>query len=114
MKKIVTMLLAAAFFITPLSGLGPMNIQAKEDVQKPKEVKLDDQQQKQLAILYEGLINKKKGIVNRYVEYGVYSKEKGEMIKKHLDKYYQKLKENNFLPLNKHKEHGKHDKKMPK
>ncbi|MGF7186733.1 uncharacterized protein YlaN (UPF0358 family) [Desulfitispora alkaliphila] len=37
-------------------------------------------------------------MVNKYVEYGVISKEKGNKIISHMEKRYEKLEENDFIP----------------
>jgi hypothetical protein len=109
MKNILSIILVAAFFITPVLGLGVSSIQAEEETDRPKEVKLKEHQQQELAILYQDLINKKKGIINLYVEFGVISEDKGQDMKAHLDEYYKKLEGNKFMPYwHKQQHHKKH------
>ena len=61
-------------------------------------VQLDQTQQQELAALHQEIQAKVKEVVSKYVEYGVISKEKGDKIISRLDKRYQKLEENGFIP----------------
>ncbi|WP_429163468.1 DUF2680 domain-containing protein [Desulfitispora alkaliphila] len=48
--------------------------------------------------LHKDILSKKREMVNKYVEYGVISKEKGNKIISHMEKRYEKLEENDFIP----------------
>lgn len=86
-------LLAAAVF-------GPAQADAVEnkmEVSEKKEVKLSKKQQKELGTLYKDIVDKRKQLINKYVEYGMISDEKGKKLKSHLDEHYKKMKENGFI-----------------
>ncbi len=99
-------LLAAVLF----TGAG--GIQAED--QKPTETmpELTENQQKELAIMYQDMFDKRKGIISKYVEFGVIEKEKADKIIEHLDEHYRMLEENGFVIEHKHHK-GKHDDKIP-
>ncbi|XBO86768.1 DUF2680 domain-containing protein [Bacillus licheniformis] len=53
-------------------------------------------------------MEKKKQLINKYVEYGIIDQERGKEIKSHIEKRYEKEQENGFLPKWKH-----HKEKLP-
>ncbi|SDK19504.1 YckD family protein [Sediminibacillus albus] len=111
MKRFLKSWLALGLALT-VSLLGAVEIQAEEDTGTQKKVELTEGQQKELAILYQDLLDKRKGIINKYLEFGVISAEKAEKMTEHLDGYYKKLEANGFIiDWEKHK--GKRDKKFP-
>ena len=105
MHKLVTAMLATLLF-TLSFGAGMSPIQAEET--KKEIVQLTEQQKKELSVLHKEMIEKHKTIVSKYVEFGVIPKEKGEKINSRLDKKYEKLEKNGFVP---HWDHKKHKEK---
>ncbi|WP_053217900.1 YckD family protein [Virgibacillus senegalensis] len=93
--------------------IGAGTIQADEDQQEivEKKPELTEHQQKELATLYQDLFDKRKGIINKYVEFGVIEKEKADKIIKKLDEHYRVLEKNGFIMDHKHHK-GKHDHKF--
>ncbi|MGI6226864.1 MAG: YckD family protein, partial [Peptococcales bacterium] len=59
---------------------------------------LTDAQKKELATLQKEILEKKKEVISKYVEYGVMSKEKGDKIISRLEKRYERLEQNGFVP----------------
>ncbi|MBM7570692.1 YckD family protein [Aquibacillus albus] len=80
----------------------------QEEMPQYKDVKLTEEQLKELKVLYEDVINKRKGIINKYVEFGVLTKEDGEQMKKHLDKFFEKMEKDGYIPKWDKKHHHKH------
>ena len=80
-------------------------------IEETKEVKLTEEQKNELAKLYDEAFEKKKEIISKYVEYGVFSEEKGSKLIEHIESHYKKLEENNYIPKygnhNHHHEKGK-------
>jgi hypothetical protein len=111
MKKITMVLCLVVSIILISSWLGQSVIQANEnDSSELSEVKLTEEQKAELDVLYLDLITKRKEIINKYVEYGVMTKEKANQKNQHMDDFYNKLKEDDYIPKWDHK-HGHHHKK---
>ncbi|SDH73197.1 Protein of unknown function [Alteribacillus persepolensis] len=64
-----------------------------------RNVELTEEQKEALADLHKDIIEKKKVLIDKYVEYGMIPEDKQEKIKAHLDDRYNRLLENNFQPL---------------
>ncbi|RKD25158.1 hypothetical protein BEP19_04375 [Ammoniphilus oxalaticus] len=95
-----------AFFTGSLSFGGGALIQAEESGVN-ETVQLTEQQQQELAKLHKKMIEQHKKVVAKYVEFGVFSKDKGEKIDAMLDKKYEKLEQNGFIPKWEHKKYHK-------
>jgi len=93
--------LMAAIVLT----IGAIGIMPSETGAEGSEIKLTEEQKNEMADLQKAVINQKKEIINKYVEYGVFTEEKGQKIISHLDKRYNELEKNGFIPQ---KRHGKH------
>lgn len=77
------------------AGAEPNQSPDKDDAQK---VELTEKQKAELDTLYNDLFAKKKQVIDKYVEFGVFSKEMGEKKKAWMDKRYSNLKENGYIP----------------
>lgn len=77
--------------------------------EREKNIELSDEQKQELETLHMEILNLRKDLIKKYMEYGVYTKEQGEKIISHLEHHYEKLKQNNYIL----KWHGKykHDEK---
>ncbi|GAE33759.1 YckD family protein [Halalkalibacter akibai] len=62
------------------------------------EIKLTDEQRQEMAQLHMEVMKKKKEIITKYVDYGVFTPEKADKINAMIDKHFEKLEENNFIP----------------
>ncbi|MCU9615101.1 YckD family protein [Caldibacillus lycopersici] len=81
-------------------------VQSKEANSSTEEVKLSEAQIKELEGLTADLMEGRKQLINKYVEFGILTQEKADKILEHMDKHFQKLKEENFVPKwDKHKMH---------
>ncbi|MFC0558795.1 DUF2680 domain-containing protein [Halalkalibacter alkalisediminis] len=58
---------------------------------------LTEGQKNEMAKLHMEVLEKKREVVAKYVEFGDFSPEKAEKINAMFDKHYQKLEENNFI-----------------
>jgi polyribonucleotide nucleotidyltransferase len=65
--------------------------------QTQPEVKLTEQQKTELANLHKDILEKKKEMINKYVEFGVIPEEKGQMMISHFEKHYEMLEQNGFV-----------------
>ncbi len=70
-----------------------------------KNVDLTEEQKEELSTLHKDIIEKKKELVDKYVEFGMIPENKKEKIKTHLDDRFNRLVENNFQPLRERRFH---------
>lgn len=100
MKKI-TMFISALLLTFGLAS--PVWAQ-NDTTQKPDpKVELTETQKKELAEIHKVILEKKFEMVDKHVEYGVITKEKGDKIKEMLQKRAEKMKENGYMPRHCHK-----------
>lgn len=64
---------------------------------------LSEQQQQVIEDLSRDILAKRKEMLMRYVEYGVLDEERAAKIARHMDKHYDKLRQNGYIP---HEWHG--------
>ncbi|RSL30183.1 DUF2680 domain-containing protein [Salibacterium salarium] len=74
------------------------------------EVELSKKQQKEMSELHSSILEQKKTVIEKYVEFGVIPTEKSEKIKSHLEERYADLEDNGFVPLP-HHHHKKSEEK---
>ncbi|MBG9910854.1 sporulation protein [Bacillus xiamenensis] len=70
-----------------------------------QQAKLTTEQQKQIEVLEQQILSKRKEVIKKYVQYGVLTKEQGTHITKRMDEHYNHLKNNGFVPLLKKPQH---------
>ncbi|MGJ9382780.1 YckD family protein [Salipaludibacillus sp. CF4.18] len=70
-------------------------VSAAEDI---KEVELTEDQRMEMSLLQKDAIERKKEIINKYVEYGVFTEEKAQKMQAHMDEKFSELEENGFIP----------------
>ena len=93
MKKWFCTVLALAMLL-PWTG---MSVHAEEPQgQEPAQVKLTEQQKKELTQLHKDLFKTKEAIIKKYIEFGVIPKEKGEKILSHLKEHADRLEKDGF------------------
>ncbi|GGM41630.1 hypothetical protein GCM10011351_29710 [Paraliobacillus quinghaiensis] len=93
--------LLALVFSVIMIGSGILTVGAEPDHHhKPKfqDVELNEEQMKELKIRYEDLINQRKGIIEKYKEFGVLSEEDATKMQEYLDLYLEKLESDGFIP----------------
>lgn len=106
MKRLIY--LTSLVILSSVFIFGASSTVAHEDKEAQKDIKLTEEQQGELEVLYNDLFEKHKKIINKYVEFGVISQEKGERIIAHMEERQAKMKENGYVPHLGH--HSKHKK----
>ena len=66
--------------------------------EKGEPIQLTEKQQKDLAKLHEDMFETHKKLINKYVEFGVMPKEKGDKIINRMEERLAQLKENGYVP----------------
>ncbi|WP_197489755.1 YckD family protein [Rossellomorea aquimaris] len=89
-----------------IMSLGIGSFATAEGEQQNPQVKLTEEQKSELSKLHDEMLATKKELINKYVEYGVFTKEQGDTMLKMLEKKHEKLKENDFM-MRWHPHHGK-------
>jgi Protein of unknown function (DUF2680) len=93
MKKTLLTLMTVCFLSFGFTGYAS----AEGQQAAPQKVNLTDAQKQELDKLHQQLFNSKKELINKYVEYGVFTKEQGDMMLKKMEERYLKLKENGYM-----------------
>ncbi|WP_209122156.1 YckD family protein [Alkalihalobacillus sp. BA299] len=103
MKKVSIAVLSALFL--SMASLSPISVQAEFDEKQAEmqNVELTQEQKDEISVLHKDVLEKKKEVILKYVEYGVFSEEKGNEIISKFEKRYAKLEENGFIPKWDHK-----------
>ncbi|MDW7673519.1 MAG: YckD family protein [Bacillota bacterium] len=96
-KLTVAMAVFLLMFVAAL-GVLPVNANDGMAVNTNETVQLTEAQQKELATLHKDILGKRKEVISKYVEFGVIPKEKGDKIITRLEKKYEKLEANGFIP----------------
>lgn len=87
----------AAVSILCLSFLGVFPVHAEDSGRAATdEVHLTEQQKQELSQLQKDVLAKKKVLIQKYIEYGVISKEKGKEIMSHMEKHAKEIEKNGF------------------
>lgn len=63
-----------------------------------EDVELTEEQKVEMAALQMEALETHKEIIHKYVEYGVLTEEKGQQIITHLEKRFEDLEKNGFVP----------------
>lgn len=64
-----------------------------------QEFQLTKEQLEEIEKLASESYKIRKQMIDKYVEYGVISKERGDKIKESMDKHFERMKEHNFTPF---------------
>jgi hypothetical protein len=108
MRSFWMTLMAALLLSVTVVGTFPVHAEEITTPEGKATVKLTDQQKNELAALHKEILEKRKEVISKYVKYGVITEEKGKKIVSHLDKHYEKLEKNGFIPHWDHSKHKKH------
>ncbi len=99
MKKWMFIVLAGIMMTTvSFTGISASVQAAEEKAPAPPEKSLTDAQKTELEAMHKDVLQREKAIIHKYVEYGVMTKETGDMILEHMDKRFEKVKENGYVP----------------
>lgn len=101
-KKIFTslslVLLLFGFFILPAYAEQP------KPIEQVKQVQLTESQKAELAEIYKDILDERKELIQKYVEFGVISKEKGNEMIKRFEEHFKIMEQNGFMfPHHPHK-----------
>ena len=61
-------------------------------------VELTKEQKDELASLHKNVLDQHIGIINKYVELGVFTEEKGNKMISFMEKHYAELEKNDYIP----------------
>ncbi|MDV2581815.1 YckD family protein [Alkalibacillus haloalkaliphilus] len=107
MTKRVSLLIGSALVVL-LMTVGLLTTPAgAEESEVNDDVELTEEQRAEMEALHHNAFDQHKVIIEKYVEYGVFTDEKGEKMKSYLDERFEKLKENDFIPKMDHNHHKK-------
>ncbi len=93
-------------FVILLSGLFNVSAYAEQNTpaEGDKQIQLTEDQKTELADIYRDLLEEKKELVQKYVEFGVIPKEKGDQMIQKFEEHFKMVEQNGFqLP---HRPHG--------
>ena len=97
--KRLTLLFIALFIVIPFFSITNAVYGNDLTVENNQEtVKLTKEQQKELAALHKDILETRKKIILKHLDFGLITKEKSEAIISRLEKRYEILEKNNFLP----------------
>ncbi|MBM6618924.1 DUF2680 domain-containing protein [Bacillus suaedaesalsae] len=105
MKKFMT--IVSMMLVTLSITCSSAAANTDQQKQAPK-VTLTAEQKEELAALHREVYEKKKEVVSKYVEYGVFTEEKGKFILEKMELHMKELEENNYIPKwdrHKHRHH---------
>ena len=75
-------------------------------------IQLSDMQKKELAAIHQDILDKRKELIAKYVDFGVISEEKGKMAISRMEKHFAMLEKNGFIPHCEYHHHNHHTKKV--
>ncbi|WP_318506629.1 YckD family protein [Bacillus sp. T3] len=93
-SMMVTLLLSSTLFSVAYGQKTEMNKPAQP---AQPQVQLTEQQKTELAQLHKDILEKKKEMIQKYVEFGVIEEEKGQMMIAHFEKHYEMMEQNGFM-----------------
>lgn len=64
---------------------------------------LTEEQKQEMGMLHKEMLELKKEVVEKYVEYGILSELQGKKMRSYFEKRYKKLEQNGFIPKYKRK-----------
>ena len=97
MKKMSLFLLMACVLSFTSGGISSTVVHAAENSNNQTKT-LTEQQKAELAAMHKEVMEKEKAIIAKYVEYGVMSQQAADMLTNHMDKRFEKLQENGYIP----------------
>ncbi len=89
-----------------------VSAEPEKDMKQVQQVKLTEEQKSELDALYKEMLKTKKQIIMKYEDFGVLSSEKADKKMEWMEKHYEMMKENDFIPKKRHhhKKYGKDEK----
>lgn len=103
-KQILTNLTTIALLMAFLAM--PTYAEQNKPVEQKKQVQLTETQKTELSEIYQDLLEEKKELIQKYVEFGVIPKEKGDQMIQKFEEHYKMIEQNGFnLPHHPHAGH---------
>ncbi|MCR6097592.1 DUF2680 domain-containing protein [Salipaludibacillus agaradhaerens] len=106
MRKVVLSMMAALVLSVGAESFLTLEASAEENEQT-EEITLTEEQQEEMSALQKEALEQQRTIINKYVEFGVFTEEKGDKIIKHFEKGYEELESTGFIPKWKQPHHKK-------
>ncbi|WP_246942523.1 DUF2680 domain-containing protein [Bacillus pinisoli] len=108
MKKLL--LISTIFLVTCGFNLGSVNAETESEVNNKPKIELSEDQKKEMQALHEDMLEQKKEIIKKYIEFGVLTEEKGTKIIEKMESRFKELEANGYVP-NWDKHHHRHNHK---
>jgi hypothetical protein len=84
----------------------PVLAETKTTAKDEPKVELTDDQKEELKELHEKMLENKREILKKYIEFGVLTEEKGTKILEKMESRFKELEENGYVPVwDKHHHH---------
>jgi hypothetical protein len=97
MRKIIIVGLALMMLGMTFSGIVSAQTEIPAAKKEKVSVNLTDEQIQELSVLYKEMMQQKKMIVTKYVEYGAMPQEQADKLLAHMEKRFAKLEANGFV-----------------
>jgi hypothetical protein len=98
MRKFYIIIMAVMMLSVSVFCISPVQAEDSKGDVVNKTVKLSDQQISELSTLNKDILEKKKQVISKYVEYGIMTEKKGKIMISRMEKYYTKLEQDGFIP----------------
>lgn len=98
MRRINIIILAVMMLFVSVFSISFVQAENSKGDAINRTVTLSDQQKNELAALNKDILEKKKQVISKYVEYGVMSEQKGQIMISKMEKYYTKLEQDGLIP----------------
>jgi len=81
-------------------GFAAGNVLAEEpsSLDRGENIRLTEEQQRELENLHMEILDLRKELMNKYVEYGIFSEEQAEEYISHMERRFERLKQHGFIP----------------
>lgn len=106
MKKIFASLMVIVMCSIGLSSIA--FAEEAQSVKQEKKVELTNKQQEEIKAIHQTILEQRKQLISKYVEFGQLSKERGDQLKDRLDQKFKAMEEMGFQMPPHHFHHGKH------
>lgn len=103
MNKVILSILIGTLLSFGFTNMS--SAEEKQNVLDEKKVKLTSEQQAEVKSIHKNILEQKKKLISKYVEYGQLSKEDGERLMSRFDHKFQKMEEMGFQMPNHHHFH---------
>ncbi|MFP7495067.1 YckD family protein [Terribacillus saccharophilus] len=99
---------AAAIIAALCIGLVVSNPAASFAAEQAVADVLTDEQKQEIAVLQKQALEQEKQVIEKYVEFGVFSEEKADQIVNHLEQRFEQLERDGFIPKSPKHSHPQH------